>query len=290
MERQSNRIIFERLTSVHFPLLRYYLWKQREIKFFDNEGSARKKNWVKKLVKDGKISAIPPIGYVYNECYGTALDNIEKLYKYLANGSTLVREMIKIYGDETIELAYKKELTRELSKFYYINSYLHHEESKLGANERILFIPHRYNKYLRLAEKSGAFYHNHRNIDIAHGLNIFNSIYGFGNKVKAWLLQSGIIAFYLIKLIISRKGNGQVKEYQYAILIKGPDYQFKFKNRSVDFLLDGNKINKDNTIFILLSPAMTKDNWDEIKSKNLNVIDCLNKFKLCLFKAQTLHV
>lgn len=289
---QYTKIIFERLALIHLPSLSYYLWKQKEIKFFDNDGSAKKKNWVKKLIKEGKILAIPPIGYVYNECYGTALDNVERVYKCLTTGSTLVREMVKIYGDENIELAYKKQLTRELSEFYYINSYLHREESQLQDNERILFTPYGYKKYLRLAKKSGAFYHDHRKIDVDRALNIFSSVYGFGNKVKAWLFQSGVIAFYLIKLMISRQGSDQVKDYQYAIPIKNPDYQFKFNNRSVDFLLDGNVINKDNTIFILLTPAITKDNVDEIRSKNLNMMDCSKRFMSShdLDKREVIHI
>lgn len=287
-----TKIIFEQLTPIHLPILSYYLWKQKEIKFFDNENFAKRKKWVKRLVKEGKLWEIPPVGYVSNECYGTALDNVEKFYKYFTDNSILAREMVKMYEDETIELAYKKEITRNLSEFYYINSYLHHEEDKLGDNERILFIPHGYKKYLRLANKVGAFYQSHKKIDIAHNLSILNSLYGFGDKVRAWLIQSGIIAFYSIKSIASRRGNGQVKEYKYAIAVRNPDYQFKFKNRSVDFILDGNEINKDNTIFILLSPAITKDNLHEIKSKNLSVIDCSSQFKLShsLDKKEVIHI
>jgi len=110
-----TKIIFERVTSTHFPIIKYYLQKQREISFFDNDNLAKKKGWVKKLVREGKISPIPPIGYVYNECYGTALDNVEKVYKYFLASSSLAREMIRIYGDGNIELAYKKELVRGLS-------------------------------------------------------------------------------------------------------------------------------------------------------------------------------
>ncbi len=273
-----TKIIFEQLRLIHFPILRYYLWRQREIKFFDNEVSAKKKNWVKKLVKDGRISEIPPIGYVYNECYGTALDNIEKVYKCLTNDSTLIKEMAKIYGNENIELAYKKETTRNLSEFYYINSYLDEEEEKLGSDERLLFVAHRYEQYLRLAEKSGAFYHSHKKIDTAHNLRMFSRVYDLSQKVKVWLLQSRMIAFYFSKLILPGKGNSHMKEYTYAIPIRNPDYQFKFKTRPVDFLLDGNISNKDNTVFMLLSPAISKDNLDEIRRKNLNMMDCSKPF------------
>lgn len=275
-----SKIIFERVTLIQLPILIYYLLKQREINFLNYENFVKNRNWVKKLVKKGKISAIPRIGYADNECYGTALDNVEKFYKYFTGNSILVREMIKIYGDETIELAYKKELTRELSEFYYLNSYLHSRESGLGTSERILFIPYKYKMYLRLAKKSGAFYYDHQNIDIAQALNIFNCVYGFGDKVKAWLLQLGIIASYFIKSMVPGKGNGPVKKYRYAILIRDPDFQFKFKTRSVDFLFNGKKINRDNTLFILSSPAITNENREEIKSKHLNLIDCSSQFKL----------
>ncbi len=273
-----TKVIFEQLRLAHSPILKYHLWKQREIGFFDNEGSAKKKSWVKKLIKDGRISGIPPIGYVYNECYGTALDNLEKVYKCLTNGSALIKEMAKIYGDENIELAYKKEITRNLSEFYYINSYLREEEDRLKPGERGLFISYRYEQYLKLIKESGAFYQSHEKIDIARNLTILNSLYGFGGKVRAWLIQSGIIALYFIKAIAYRRENSQVKEYRYAIAVRNPDYQFKFKTRSVDFLLDGDNIRKDNTVFILINPAISRDNLDEVESRNLNMIDCSKRF------------
>ena len=274
-----SKIIFERLTLAHFPILIYYLRKQKEISFFDNEGSAKKKNWVKRLVKKGRLLELPPLrGANYNECYGTALDNVDKVYEYLTSGSALVREMAKIYGDENIELAYKKGIAKALSEFYYINSYLEQEERKLRSNERILFIPYTYKKYLRLAKKSGAFYHNHRNIDIAYDSEISNHLRGLFKKVKGWFLQLGITIFHCSRLMISRKRSSQVKEYKYAIPIRNLDFQTKFKTRWVDFLLDGNNIREDNTIFMLLDPSISKDSLDEIKSKNLNMIDCSKRF------------
>jgi len=205
-----TKIIFEQLTLIHFPVLSYYLWKQKEIRFFDNQNYAKRKKWVKKLVRKGKVSEIPPVNFLYDkEAYGIAMDNVDKFYGYFAGSSVLAREMIKVYGDENIELAYKKGITRELADFYYINSYLHYEQSQLEDGERILFIPYRYSQYLRLAKKSGAFYHSHQKIDIAYDLRIYHNVDAFYQKIKAWLLQSGIIVFYLTKLMISRKGNGQ---------------------------------------------------------------------------------
>ena len=287
-----TKIIFEQLRLVHFPILKYHLWKQREIKFFDNEGSAKRKNWVKKLVKDGRISEIPPIGYVGNECYGTALDNMEKVYKCLTNSSTLIKEMAKIYGDGNIELAYKKEITRRLSEFYYINSYLAEEEAKLGTDERLLFTAYRYEQYLKLIRENGAFYRDHEKIDIANSLKVFDYAYYLFRKVEVWFLQLGMMAFHCVRLITPGKDGSQVKEYKYAIPIRNPDYQFKFKTRPVDFLLDGNNIRKDNTIFILLNPAITKDNLHEIKSKNLNMVDCSKRFMASpgFDRKETIHI
>jgi polysaccharide biosynthesis PFTS motif protein len=273
-----TRVIFERLTPVHRLLLKYYLWKQKKVEFFDNDGSAKKMGWVIRLLAEGRISAIPPVGYVYNDCYGIALDNIEKFYPHLVGNHALVRDMVNIFGDRTVELSYKKELTRRLSEFYYIQLQLNSEESKSGAGERILFIPYHYKKYLSLARKSGSFHYNHHNIDISHYQSAFSRLYYFYLKAKTVFLQCSMTVFYLIKLVF-REDRGPVKECKYAILINNPDYQFKFKSRPVDFLLDGQIINRENTIFILLSPAMSRDNWDEIKSKCLKVLDCSNQSK-----------
>ena len=153
VKQPKNTVIFERLTPIIFPFLGYYLWKQKEIKFFDNDGSAKNKSWVRKLLREGKLSEIPPIGYLYNECYGTALDNLDNFYKYFTGSSTLFKGMVKLYEDENIGLAYRKEISKELSEFYYINSYLHQEASQQEDNKSVLFIPYRYEKYLRLVQK-----------------------------------------------------------------------------------------------------------------------------------------
>jgi len=256
----------------------YYLCRKKEVWFFDNENQSQTKSWIKKLVKQGKISKAPPIEYVY-ECYGIALDNLDKFYDYLIGNSALVREMIRIYEDEGIGLAYKKEFTRDLSKFYYIDLYLHNEESQLGDGERILFIPCEYRKFLKTAKKTGAFYRKYKKIDIVFDLRIYHGIGAFYRKIRSWLFQLGTIVYYLIK-VASGGGNGQTNDYCYAIPVINPDYQFKFDNRQVDFLLDGNEINKDNTIFLILNPSITNDNWNEMKSKNLRMLDCSKRFTL----------
>jgi len=273
-----NKIIFERITSLQFPILSYYLGKHKGIEFFDNDNYTKNRNWVRNLIKNGKIAEIPPIGYVYSECYGTALDNVDRVYEYLTRGSTLIREVVKVYGDKNIELAYKKELTRNLSEFYYINSYLDQEARQLQHDERILFIPYKYGQYLRLVRESGASYHDHQNIDIACASGMLNHLDGLFEKVKWWLFQLGLIALHSIKLMMPRKRNGRAKRYEYAVAIINADYQFKFKTRPVDFLLDGNNIQKDNTVFILLTPTVSRDNRDEMKSRGLNVIDCSKRF------------
>ncbi len=273
----DTRIIFERLAPIHRLPLRYYLWKQREIKFFDNDGSAKNKSWVRKLLKEGKISEIPPVGYLYNDCYGTALDNIDHFYKHFTGGSQLVKAMVELYGDDNISLAYKKEISRELAEFYYINSYLHQEAGQREDNKRTIFIPYHYQKYLRLARQSGAFYRDHGNINMAHHLSFFSGIYSFSQRTKAWLLQLLIVATYLSRLVF-QKDVSQLREYRYAIPVRNPDYQFKFRNRSVDFLLDGKKINKNNTIFLLFNPTITGEYLDEIKARNLITLDCSKAF------------
>jgi len=273
----NTKIIFEQLSLIHFPLLYYYLLRQKEVKFFDNENRAKRKKWVKRLVRERRISAIPSMGYLHNECYGTALDNVEYFYKYFAGKSILAQEMVKLYQDEAIGLAYKKEITRDLSEFYYINSYLHNEESQLEDNERILLIQYRYKKCLGLAERVGAFYHSHQRIDFALGSGIYHNISAICRKIKSTLFQIGVLGFYFARVLFGG-GNGKTDKYKYAVAVISPDSQLRFKNRSIDFLINGNEINKDNTVFLLLNPAITRDHWDEIKSKNLKMLDCSKRF------------
>ena len=272
-------VIFERLSTLYYPILKYFLWKKREIRFFEVANSADEAGWVKRLVKEDKILPLPSLRDSYHECHGLALDNIEKSYASSVAKSSLVREMIKVYGSENIALAYKKELARNLAEFYYVNLYLNDEEKRLGEDENILFVPHNYRRYWKLVRASGVFYRRCTKVKIAGALGALNNINDIKDKVRDWLLQCMNATLYLGKLALSRS-EARRKEYRYAILLKDADYQFKSRSRPVDFLLDGKNINRDNAVFLALTPAISQENWEEMIRKKLQVVDCSNLFRL----------
>ncbi|MCP4613870.1 MAG: polysaccharide biosynthesis PFTS motif protein [Planctomycetes bacterium] len=273
-----KQVIFEQITLTHYPILKYFLWRNRDIRFFDNDGSASKRKWIRSLIRKGAISRIPLTGYIYNESYGTAMDNVDSLYGRLLGDSILAKGMIRVYGNADVELAYKKQLVKELSVFYYINSYLHEEERKVAENEAILFVSHAYQRLLKTVKESDIFFQSHERVNVFDYAGIFHGIRNSIKKFNSWFSSIGMVVFYSLGWLVSRKRSHPSEQYQYAVPIHNPDYQFKFSTRSVDFLLDGVNINRNNTVFLLATSSISKDNLDEINAKGLKLLDCSRKF------------
>jgi len=268
------------LTLLHLPILYYYLWKRAEIKFFDNDDTAREKSWIRNLIDKGAISRIPcRLGTAYDEDYlGDALDKVDNAYGALSKGSILIRAIVKLYEDDGIELSYKKELARILTEFCYVDRCLKQEEADLEDHEQLLFIPYDYRMCQKLLQQETTFGHHHPKIDISRSLWFLNCWSDFVNKAKARFIQVGLAILYSANLVVSRRGNMRASEFEYAIPVTIPYFQFKFEIRSVDFLLDGNRIRNDNTLFILMEPGLSAENLEYVEAKNLRLLDCSGRF------------
>ena len=270
------KVYFENIRFYHYLLVKYYLLRKSSIYVFDFDSKVRKQRWLRNLVDAHQISRILP-NYVLNS-YDLALNSIDKVYTLVTQKSKLVKAMARLYNNENIKLAYKKTLAKQLSDFYAFQIILNGREKTLPDNEKIILIPFEYLEILKILNECDSFSYKLDKLFIPGWAKYISHIDRFLTKAKTWIrfyfTNFQLIAGVLLKLLTpsSKKDN-----YQYAIPITNPDFQFKFKeHRTFDFLLDGNNITKDNTVFLWLS-AIDRTIFSRLRDQNYNVYDWQSK-------------
>lgn len=253
----------------------YFLLRKKEIKFFSrfltNEDAPKREGWVKRLVRSGRIVRIAPITWERRESHSKALDNVERAYRCLASESRLIRPMVKLYGEAEVEVAYKKELAKILTNFYHINSYLNEEQDRLPNGGTILFVSYAYERYLRLLRKAEVFFCPHERVHVPRSLGLVGSLHGQFDKAKNLGIQT-ILAFSCMVRILLPRRKPTPRSFKYAMAVVNPEYQLRYESRPVDFLIDGEAVRKDNTVFILQTPDVGEHELQKMRAKQLNVV------------------
>ena len=271
------KIYFETAKLRHYLLIKYHLWRKHEVYIFDFDFTARKRKWLRELIDSKKISKISH--YVASND-SLALDNIENVYRFVSRGSHLINAMMGFYGSKDIALAYKKTLARKLSNCYAVQIVLREGRKGVAEGEKIVFIPYEYLKISKILNKCNAFSYKLKDVFIPVWVRIDNAIAEFLGRLKNWksfffvgAYLTGIVAIKCLVPACKKK----FLAYEYAIPITNPKFQFRFeKNRVFDFLLDHNKIRKDNTVFLILS-HVDKKVLAKLEHGGYSAVDCQSR-------------
>jgi len=274
-----KKIFFEKPFIYHFPLILYHLIKGDKVIVFDFDGKSCKKRWLRIFIKRGLINRYY---YFKDKQESLALDSVDMVYKTLFKKSLMIKAMVDCYEDKDIEMAYKKELAWELSLFYAMQLILKQETEDTSFKGKIVLYPYKYTSFLNILKKCNCFLHKISNISIPLWMSFVSRVHQVVSSFMFYILfiiiTAGLTFIGLVKKIASFK-NGEKKFFKYAIAIKYPAFQFKFtSNRTFDFLLDGENIKKENTIFLILTRC-SKSKISELRSKNYNMVDCSSFFK-----------
>ena len=270
------KVYFEDPKFYHYPLIRYYLSRHCTVYTFDFCRTMRKRKWLRGLVDTNRISNISP--YVQGND-SLALDNVERVYSFMAKRSKLIDSTIRLYKDKDTELAFKKTLAKELSNFYAIQIILDGERKKMSSAEKIFLVSNKYFEMSKILTICNGFSYKLENIQVPFwsvAMDIVDRCFARLNNWMACLFSNlcllGLILLKIPKLSYKKDTPG----YKYAIAITNPGFQFRFSEyRTFDFLLDGAGIRKDNTIFLCLAP-FDKAVLNKLTAGDYNLVD-LNK-------------
>jgi len=245
-----SKVIFERICFFLIPAALYHIIKGDEVFVFDFSGTIKKSIILRWLINKGKIrrifrKRITPLS-------GLAIDETEKVYGDIRN--TIPGIMAKLFKDQDTDLAFKKILVMEVFECMYINEELHDEQKKRDPLSQLYFVPYEYERYANLLHRHSNF--NLRPLNRVRFLHIYKPLVQI-SRLASNIFWYCVIGLYLIPTVLllyimsaKKRRNPEPKVFKYGISISQP-FQTKFKGgRSFDFLLDGEGINRENSLFI----------------------------------------
>jgi len=285
-------VIFEEIYPIHKWLIRWYLFKEKKIYYLRLNIKCRTLLWLKKYINRKDINKINfdfRLNTFDGVYYDLAFDNVDKFFNSIRE-SILINKIKKLYRNENIELAFKKNLNEKLARFYYLN-YIFNELQKKFHNEKIIFIPsngielyrtdgcevYDYLKFYRLTKKVKADLFETENIIFPIWLKIISYIKVSVIRLLIILKLFGLLLILMMKKIKFFKKINLKDNYKYAIMIISPLRQFGNRVQKVDFLIDDNLIKKEDVLFLSYK-HLSNNRKKYFEDNGLEYIDDLDNF------------
>jgi polysaccharide biosynthesis PFTS motif protein len=143
------------------------------------------------------------------------------------------------------------------------------------ALDKLYYVPSDSLYFIHSARSCPSLYILDRKIEIPRYSHLSNLFEVFVHKITQFFLLAAwpLVLIKGVKKIIP--SNTEPKRYQTAIRIYKNGYNFKSEYRTIDFLLDGEKITKDNTIFCV-ETELDKDFREELARRKYHFVDIPN--------------
>lgn len=285
-------IIFEELLRWHFFIVWWHLILCHDVYYLRiNNRCGKKFFWetgylalyfLKKLGIELSIFS----GFYFDE----AFRNVDKFYEIYKNNKILI-DIEKLYDNPKTRLAYQKALNERLARFYYLN-HVFNAFGKLYPGKEIIFLPSNgiegcrtdgceINDYKRLYKQADSVKANYYCTDFVK-FSVSSVMLSCFNCIKRLVRTSSKVAMFgfwlLVRCIRQSRGNINAgRTYKHAFTIISPERQFSNKVQKVDFLIDGETIKKEESIF--LAPKKLENNGKRyLESNGLNYLGNLGVF------------
>ncbi len=285
-------IVFEEISPLYRWLIRWHWSRGREVRFLRMHPSVKKSKWILGNIASGRLKKVD---FTYDKntfsgmYYDMAFDNID----YFAGGSSesVIKRSAKLYENSNIELVYKKDLHKELSRFYFLN-YFMHELSKIYGEKRIYFSPSNGIDVYRTDGCEVYDYFRFEKRAKEKGASLFDAgevRFPFLSKALSYnkaILRQALTRIKISALLLWASGramfNGLAKtraggEYKYAIMISSPIRQFGNHIQKIDFLIDEDLIKKKDAVFVA-NNRLNKRHKEYLENNSLNYIDDVDRF------------
>lgn len=293
-------IVFEEIYNYLRPLIKWYQINGYKIYYFRLNGLCKDKRWVKRYIANGALIKIDEKYDILSTFIGmypdSAYDNIEKIAYFALSDDPIVSMIIKLYNDGSIRDVFKKNLGSELQRFYYLNFILHNL-NKVFLDKKIYFAPTLHKEGYRINVIGGSSYLNFMDLVLSSEAGVcenknfafpiwFRLASKFYDGWKFFAINLKISSFLFLSLLNSLKrmvNKSERKHYRFGIMIVVPERQFANEVRRVDFLIDEEKIKKEEVLFISWKKLSTSNRRYLIQN-NLQFVDgLLSKFSANTF-------
>ncbi len=281
-ERDKKKaVVFEYARGRHLPLIRWYLWRGYEVYFVNPETIQRSEKSLFELERSRQIQRLAmrePLYHNNNPAADLAFEVNDTVYdNFYRNVSSAAKRMSKLYRSEDVHLAFKKHLLVELKDYFHCQLLRRQLDDLLSEKRKIIVIPHHINDavtasvYDRTLEKAGMADRVYKGrVEFPLWGRLLGSIIAGRRKLRLVALCVHTMVKALFGYARSFRKRIQRKAYPFGIGVVSPVREFANEVRGVDVLLDGQKLRKDNTLFVPLIP-LKKNHAQAMKEKGLIV-------------------
>ena len=275
--KTSEKIaVFESIGYTVIPALFFYLKRGYKVTYFEVNGRVKQLKWFKRGMARHQLEEISWGDFeleLHYLSHDLALDNIEQIYSKRFAKSRLAKKMTLLLKSEMIHAAYKKALIEKLQNFYHIQLLLNDIARRSNLDD-IAFVPSEFIQSRNYVKSADAAYNLDSHIHMPFWAYITSYISYVSKKVFYIAGMAGLPVWTLrkTKRIVPDKDKASQDNYQVGIRIYRTDFGFHYKYRSIDFLLDGENLTADNTLFCI-ETGISEDYMQKLKEKEYNVVE-----------------
>jgi polysaccharide biosynthesis PFTS motif protein len=266
-------IVFEEIRASSRFFLRWLDLTGHDVYFLRLNVCCKNSRWVKDYIQRGVIRELGRAYQLLNVAVGyhpdLAYANIERLSDYLCKDDSLIKQGCELYRDPRAADVFKKQIFGYLARFYYLN-YIFRKLEAQFPKEEISFIPtlrkeryrtsilgaQEYRALCRMLQQAGAACYLEKNIVFPLGFKFFCALRGLFNYLTNALILIALLpvlwAAAAINFIFPRKA--AKKDFKFAGMIIYLKQQFAEHSRGLEFMIDGDKIKKDEVVFLRHAP------------------------------------
>ncbi len=301
-------IVFEDIKWYHLPLVNWYRIRNYDIYYLKPLYSPGVNRLVQGRKAVSKLKLKKPLYLGTNPSADMAFEICDDVYdKYFRTKVT--KKIEKLYGSNDIHTAFKKNLLIKLSEFFCYSLLFDRIQENFGNDRRnqikiILSKPLSLANYLSFKNIiKGAC--SNSNVGFPIWLMVTGWIYNLILKYTLCpLFIAQFNALFILQAVMNIKKQLTPMKYKFAISIISPFREFANDIRTVDFLVDGKKIKKEDVLFVPIAKIpdrgkryLTENNF---AMANMSFTGDLNLFKKILlsslylfpnmFKEHTLNI
>ena len=259
MKSRPKTIVFENLAVAHGAAVLAYVLAEYRVLFL-------RSNWKGAARIARRLVLKEPLYLRSNPAGDKAFVFTDSLYETVFQQDPLVARMQALYEDERIHWVFKKYLNMLLEQYFHYLYLGERIRDSLPEVTEILFVPERAASG-SLPPVTGANLPPW-NLPFLKGEGWKRMTPPFSFKIPWWVRARGrvlevldlvqtffeTLALFLWKFFAGLRGAEAPSSYPFAIAIITPAREFANPFRAYDVLLDGDKIRKDNTLFVPAAP------------------------------------
>ena len=278
---KKKAVVFECARGRNLPLIRWYLLLGYEVYFVNPEAIQQSEKGLFELERSGKIQHLAltePLYFNNDPAADAAFEVNDTVYDdFYRNMSSAAKRMSKLYQSEDVHLAFKKHLLLELKDYFHCQLLRRQLDDLLPEHSKTIFVPDHIadaataSVYDKALEKAGLAERVYKGrVEFPLWGRLLGSIVAGHRKLRLVGLSVRTMAEALFGYVRSFRKRIQREAYPFGIAIVSPLREFRNEMRGVAVLLDGQKLRKDNTLFVPLFP-LKKQYAQVMKEKGLTV-------------------